>query len=66
MGYEPVPTGDSEEALRLIRSGRCRLVLAGIHLENTEPYDFLDRALRCDPGLHIHRDDRGIHAGSAL
>jgi len=53
FGYEPIPTGDSEEALRLIRSGRCRLVLASIHLQNAEPFEFLDRALRCDPGLHI-------------
>jgi DNA-binding NtrC family response regulator len=53
MGYEPVPTGDSEQALRLIRSGRCRLVLASLHLQNTDPYDFLDRALRCDPGVHM-------------
>jgi CheY-like chemotaxis protein len=49
MGYEAIPTGDAEEALRLIRSGHCQLVLAIIHLEGPEPYDFLDRALRCDP-----------------
>ena len=53
MGYEAIPTGDTEEALRLIRSGHCRLVLAIIHLEGSEPYDFLDRALRCDPGAHV-------------
>src|SRR5271170_838597 len=53
MGYEPMPTGDPEEALRLIRQGRCRLVFASIHLETPEPFDFLDRALRCDPGVNI-------------
>jgi hypothetical protein len=31
MGYQPVPTGDAEEALRLIRLGRCRLILPCIH-----------------------------------
>jgi DNA-binding NtrC family response regulator len=53
MGYEPVCTSDSEEALRLIRIGRCRLVFAGVHLDVPDPYDFLARALRCDPGIHI-------------
>ena len=25
MGYEPIPTSDPEEALRLVKRGRCRL-----------------------------------------
>src|SRR5258708_33783614 len=54
MGYEPVSTADAEEALRLIRMGRCRVVFASIHLENPDPFDFLDRALRCDPGVHVN------------
>ena len=41
MGYEPLPTGDPEEALRLIRLGRCRLVLASSTSDSPEPYDFL-------------------------
>jgi len=53
MGYEAVPTADAEEALRLVRTGRCRVVFAGIHLDNPDPFDFLDRALRCDPGVHM-------------
>ena len=53
MGYEPVCTSDSEEALRLIRLGRCRLVFASIHLDVHDPYEFLSRALRCDPGIHV-------------
>jgi DNA-binding NtrC family response regulator len=66
MGYEPVPTGDPEEALRLIRLGRCRLVLAGVHLDSPEPYTFLDRALRCDPGLHIMVMTAGYTLDAAL
>jgi DNA-binding NtrC family response regulator len=66
MGYEPVPTGDPEEALRLIRLGRCRLVLAGVHLDSPDPYDFLDRALRCDPGLHIMVMTQGYTLDAAL
>jgi DNA-binding NtrC family response regulator len=66
MGYEPVPTGDPEEALRLIRLGRCRLVLARVHLDSPEPYAFLDRALRCDPGLHIMVMTAGYTLDAAL
>ncbi len=66
MGYEPIPTGDPEEALRLIRLGRCRLVLASIHLDSPSPYDFLDRALRCDPGLHILVMTAGYTLDAAL
>jgi DNA-binding NtrC family response regulator len=66
MGYEPVPTGDPEEALRLIRLGRCRLVLASAHLDSPEPYSFLDRALRCDPGLHILVMTAGYTLDAAL
>jgi DNA-binding NtrC family response regulator len=53
MGYEPVSTADAEEALRLVRMGRCRVVFASTHLENPDPFDFLDRALRCDPGACV-------------
>ena len=31
LGYECVPTSDPEEALKAVRYGRCRLMLAGIH-----------------------------------
>ena len=40
MGYEPVSTADAEEALRLIRMGRCRVVFASTHLENPDPLIF--------------------------
>jgi len=53
MGYESVSTADAEEALRSIRMGRCRVVFASTHLETPDPFDFLDRALRCDPGVHV-------------
>lgn len=53
MGYDPIPTSDPAEALRLIRLGRCRLVLADMHMPGFAGYDFLDQALQCDPGVHI-------------
>jgi DNA-binding NtrC family response regulator len=53
MGYESLATADPEEALRLVRTGRCRLVLADVHMPAMDGYEFLDRALRNDPGVHI-------------
>jgi len=53
MGYEPIPTTDPEEALRLVRRGRCRLLLADLHLPGMRRYEFLDQVLRCDPGVHV-------------
>jgi len=53
MGYDPIPTSDPAEALRLIRLGHCRLVLADMHMPGFTGYEFLDQALRCDPGVHV-------------
>jgi DNA-binding NtrC family response regulator len=53
LGYEPIATSDPEEALKAVRYGRCRLIIANIHACGTEGYEFLDRALRVDPGLHV-------------
>ena len=53
LGYEPVPTPDPEEALKMVRYGRCRLVLADVRMPASNGYAFLDRALQTDPGVHI-------------
>jgi DNA-binding NtrC family response regulator len=53
FGYEAIRTADPEEALRLVRAGRCRLVLADVHLPGMDGYEFLDQALRCDPGVNV-------------
>ncbi len=53
MGYEAIPTSDPEEALKLVKRGRCRMVLVDVHMPQMDGYEFLDRALRTDPGAHI-------------
>src|SRR5271155_4849714 len=53
MGYEAVTTSDPEEALSLVRTGRSRLVLADVNMPGMGGYEFLDRALRSDPGIHV-------------
>jgi DNA-binding NtrC family response regulator len=53
MGYEPVSTSSAEEALKLVQYGRCRLVLVDVHMPEMDSYEFLDRALRGDPSLHV-------------
>jgi DNA-binding NtrC family response regulator len=53
MGYEAISTSQPEEALKLVRSGHCRLVLADVHIPEMDGYEFLDRASRSDPGVHV-------------
>lgn len=53
MGYEAVPTADPEEALKLIKRGRCRLALVDVHMPRMDGYEFLNQALQSDPGVHI-------------
>jgi DNA-binding NtrC family response regulator len=53
LGYEPLATSDPEEALKAIRYGRCRLMLANMPASSGDGYEFLDRALRTDPGVHV-------------
>ena len=52
-GYDAVATSDPEGALALVRSGRCRLVLADARMPEMDGYEFLDRALKLDPGVHV-------------
>jgi DNA-binding NtrC family response regulator len=53
MGYEAVPTSDPEEALQLVKRGRCRLVFADMQVPGMSGIEFIERALKNDPGAHI-------------
>src|SRR5438128_1364177 len=53
LGYEAIPTSNPEEALLLIRTGRCRMVFADVHMPGMNGFEFLDQALRSDPGVHV-------------
>ena len=53
LGYEAIPTEDPQEALKLIKRGRCRLTLVDVHMPATDGYEFLRQALQSDPGVHV-------------
>jgi two-component system response regulator HydG len=53
MGYAPIATRDPNEALALVKYGRCRLVLVAAHMPEMSGYEFLDQALRSNPGAHV-------------
>jgi two-component system response regulator HydG len=53
LGYQALPTADPEEALEMVRLGRCGLVLADLRRTELDTYGFVERALRNDPGARV-------------
>lgn len=53
IGYDSLPTADPEEAVRLVQSGVCRVILLDVYLPGLNAYELLGRLLRIDPGLHV-------------
>ena len=49
MGYEPVLTSNAAEALKLVQYGRCRLVLADVHMPGMDGYRFWIRRCAATP-----------------
>jgi two-component system response regulator HydG len=66
LGYESVRTSHSDEALNCVRDGRSRLLLADLSDAGPFGYDFLDRVLRVDPGVHVIVMTRHYTLDSAL
>ncbi|MBV9885038.1 MAG: sigma-54-dependent Fis family transcriptional regulator [Acidobacteria bacterium] len=66
LGYESIRTSDADEALKHVRSGRSRLLLADLSDTGLFGYDFLDRVLRTDPGVHVIVMTRDFTLESAL
>ena len=64
IGYEVLPTADPEQALRLVQSGACRMIFVDVappvgaakpaeRSARQDSYEFLDRLVRVDPGVHV-------------
>jgi DNA-binding NtrC family response regulator len=53
LGYQSITTSDPDEALECVRCGRSRLLLADLRDTGLYGYEFLDRVLRTDPGVHV-------------
>ena len=53
IGYDALQTSDPEEALRLVQSGACCLLITDVHLPGADAYAFLDPVLSSDPGVYV-------------
>lgn len=52
-GFPTLGMTDPEEALRRIRHGDCRAVLADLKMPGMDGFTFLEKALRCDPRMYV-------------
>ncbi|MGH9707960.1 MAG: sigma-54-dependent transcriptional regulator, partial [Candidatus Acidiferrales bacterium] len=52
-GFPVTGTTSAQEALEKIRLGECRVVLADFKMPEMDGMAFLEKALRCDPGVHV-------------
>jgi DNA-binding NtrC family response regulator len=53
MGFPVRATTDPHQALQLIQSSGCRVVIADQTMPGMDGLTFLDEALRLDPGIHV-------------
>lgn len=52
-GFPVTGTSNPQEALQKIRLGGCRAVLVDYKMPSMDGMEFLEKALRCDPGVYI-------------
>ena len=53
FGYHALATSDPEEALRYVSAEKCRIVLCDLKMPGMSGLEFLERALREDPGVYV-------------
>src|SRR5271169_2476169 len=52
-GFPVTGTTSVQEALQKVRSGSCRVVVADLKMPGMDGLAFLEKALRCDPGMYV-------------
>lgn len=52
-GYNVVGTGNPHDALERVRTGKARAVLSDIQMPEMDGFEFLEKALRCDPSVYV-------------
>ena len=52
-GYGAFGTSNPHEALERVRTGKSRAVLSDIQMPEMDGFEFLEKALRCDPSVYV-------------
>jgi two-component system response regulator PilR (NtrC family) len=52
-GFPVSGTTSAQEALQKVRSGSCRVVVAGLKMPGMDGLAFLEKALQSDPGMYL-------------
>jgi DNA-binding NtrC family response regulator len=52
-GFAVVGTTDPQEALKKVRLGGCRVVIADFKMPGMDGLEFVEKALQCDPGMYV-------------
>jgi DNA-binding NtrC family response regulator len=52
-GFPVTGTTNPEEALQKVRHGSCRVILADFKMSQMSGLTFLEKTLRCDPGMYV-------------
>jgi DNA-binding NtrC family response regulator len=52
-GFPTFGTTNPEEALKIVRSGGCRVVIADFKMPAMNGLQFLEKAMHCDPGIFV-------------
>jgi len=53
LGFSSIDVTRPEKALERIRTGLCRVLIVDLATEGIDGLDFLNRALRADPGVYV-------------